>query len=623
MRLLFDIEGNGLLPTVSIIWMVCVTDLDTKEKYVFCDGAFEAGVPGARPTIEFRHLFDRATSLTGHFILGYDLPALKKVLNYEPPKHVKIIDTMIMSQVLNYKRFPGARHSLKVWGEHLGYPKVVHEEWDKYSPEMLHRCEVDVEINLKVLEKVTGELKRLMDKKPYLAKSLRVEHDVLEFCSLAEQNGWLFDIEGAEKLVEELAVRMKEIEDEVEPMLKVETKLIDKEPKNPKWIKSGNYDAHTARYFGITPDRGKEEFPPIWGPYQRFEYVQPDLGNIDSVKGLLYSFGWEPDDWNWTKGANGRPEKGSPKLTSTSLALIGPVGEKLDTYYTLRSRHQIVSGWIANVDRRTRRVHGECFTIATPTGRARHNGIVNVPSADGKSLYGKEIRKLFITEPGWKIIGADSAGNQMRAFCHYLGNEEYTNEVLNGDVHTKNMLILQEIVPTAERGKHAKPFLYAFLFGGGSEKLGLILTGKRDAKIGKRAKDRFAEKTPGLKQLIQKIGAIYERTSEVGDAWIPALDGRRIYTDSPHKSLNYLLQSCEAITCKAAVSQIMRKLREENIPWRALIFYHDEVEFEVPEAFAERAAIIAKEAFRDAPKEFGVMIMDGEAKIGDSWYDVH
>jgi hypothetical protein len=29
------------------------------------------------------------------------------------------------------------------------------------------------------------------------------------------------------------------------------------------------------------------------------------------------------------------------------------------------------------------------------------------------------------------------------------------------------------------------------------------------------------------------------------------------------------------------------------------------------------------ESFREAPKWFGVECMDGEALIGDNWYDVH
>ncbi len=161
------------------------------------------------------------------------------------------------------------------------------------------------------------------------------------------------------------------------------------------------------------------------------------------------------------------------------------------------------------------------------------------------------------------------------------------------------------------------------MFGAGGEKVSLILTGVRNAKLGNKIKDQFAKRIPGLSELIKKIKGIFDRTEYVGHPWIPALDGRKIPCESAHKALNYLLQSCEAVTCKAATAMAYERLKEAQIPFNPLIFYHDEIEFEVPHEYAERAAQIAKESFRDAPKLFDVSIMDGEAKIGNNWYDVH
>jgi DNA polymerase-1 len=626
-RFLFDIETDGLLVTLTKVWMMVITNLDTGVERVFCTDAM-AHDPTARPTEEFITFLEEEHargpySLTGHFIIGFDLPALKKVYHWVPPADTKVYDTMLMSQTLNYKRFGMRGHSLEVWGNHFGVKKPEHEDWYNYSPEMLHRCKEDVRINKLVLGSLSKELAALVAKKPLLARSIRIEHDVLHFCALAEEAGWLFDTAGANALLRELEGKMKVIEDFLVPQLAIKTKIIDKEPKWPRWLKDGRYDSHTARYFDIPQEDGFSEWPLVLGEYQRFEYEAPDLGNMEDVKKFLYKLGWEPDDWNWGKGPGGEPIKKSPKLTTTSLLPLGKPGEMIDEYYTLRSRHQIVNGWVESVGA-DNRLRGSCFTIATPTGRARHNGIVNVPKADEKSLYGAQIRALFISPPGRRVVGADSAGNQMRAFCHYLKNPEYTNEVINGDVHTKNRDILREVVAETSRGV-AKPFLYAFLFGAGSEKCGLILTGRRDSKIGKKAKDIFTAKTPGLKELIAKIMSIYDQTKQFGEAWIPAIDGRKIFVDSPHKALNYLLQSCEAVTCKAAVSMFMSRMATEHpeIPYIPLIFYHDEFEVEVNDEHAAVVAVIMKECFRDAPKEFGVMIMDGEAKIGGSWYDVH
>jgi hypothetical protein len=67
----------------------------------------------------------------------------------------------------------------------------------------------------------------------------------------------------------------------------------------------------------------------------------------------------------------------------------------------------------------------------------------------------------------------------------------------------------------------------------------------------------------------------------------------------------------------------MERLEAAGIPYQPCIMMHDEEDFLVPEEFAEQAAAIGKQAFIDGPKLFGVEIMDGEAKIGDNWYEVH
>ena len=69
------------------------------------------------------------------------------------------------------------------------------------------------------------------------------------------------------------------------------------------------------------------------------------------------------------------------------------------------------AGWLAATDA-DGFLHGDCHTIGTPSMRARHSIIVNVPSGD--SVWGKEMRELFGTIPGWKLVGCDSAGNQAR-----------------------------------------------------------------------------------------------------------------------------------------------------------------------------------------------------------------
>ena len=58
-----------------------------------------------------------------------------------------------------------------------------------------------------------------------------------------------------------------------------------------------------------------------------------------------------------------------------------------------------------------------------------------------------------------------------------------------------------------------------------------------------------------------------------GEGKIPGLDGRIIYVPSDHQALNYLLQSAEGITCKAALSYQMQKIKEEGLKAEPRLFY--------------------------------------------------
>lgn len=615
----FDLETDGLLQEATVIWIFVAEDLETGEQTIFSDQD-----PTAKPLAELPAFLDNCRMLSGHNIMMYDIPILKKILGWNPKKHHKLVDTMILSQVLNYKRF-GFGHSLEKWGEFFKYPKVQHEDWTQYSPEMRNRCVVDVSLNVKVYNFLIQELNSRKNKEK-LKIGIKAEHGVSRFVGRSILEGWPFDVNKALEVKQLLENRLKDIEDFINPKLKLKLSQVDTDPefKSPAWVKTGNYAARTASWFNIDPARGQEDDRPIWGDYCRVELVQPDIGSMESVKGLLYELGWEPDEWNYVKDAKGFTVKSSPKLTEASLEPLGEVGEKINEYYTLRSRHSILKTWLEENLKPTGRIHGDCFVIGTPTARSRHSIIANIPSAD--ATFGPEIRSLFSSLPGYVIVGADSKGNQNRALAHYLNNPEYTKAICTGDIHDFNKKILESIVgPMGPDGrKRAKAFFYALIFAGGAGKLALIVTGKRDAGIGQKIKDEFLKKIPGLNELVTFLEAMFDKTKvKTGKGYILALDGRPIFMENKRLALNYLLQSFEKITVSLAIDWLQNELDEKGFDWQPLIVYHDECQFLVREDQAEEARQIALTAFREAPKLLNAMIMEGDAKIGKNWYETH
>ena len=621
-RLIFDIETDGLLFQCTKMWIISTIDIDTKvQKYWL---GTDTG------WIDY---LNEATLLVGHNIINFDLPALEKLYGWKPKASVNLHDTLLISQILNYKRFPSGSHSMEAWGVHLGYPKQEHEDWSQYSEEMKQRCLTDVQLNQRIYDVLLKELKKVAENAPQIKTYLKAEHYVAKWCSKATVEGWPFKLDEAKALFARMDKELNETRGKLLPKLGSKTVAVDKakgvvEPKIPKWTKIGAYNHHVASWFGIDPYTGQDEDRLVEGPYSRVEFVALDLDSSDDVKIFLFRNGWEPTEWNYKKGeldSEGNKIKTSPKITEDSLEFLGGDGKLYVDFLSTKSRYGVLKTWIENTDGNNR-LHGECFTIGTPSMRARHNIIANIPS--GEAAWGKEIRSLFGCLPGWSFIGADSSGNQARGLAHYLQSEEFIDVLLNKDIHQYNADILTNILASM-RLKHvvpraiAKRILYAFLFGAAGAKLWMYIFGVSDKQKGNKLKREFIKAVPGFKDLTDKLENIYGSTSKFGEGYIPGIAGNRIYCDSFHKLLVYLLQACEKATCSAALMLTMINLEKENIPYIPLIMYHDEIDFMVPEEHAERAASIAKKAFKDGPELFGIKIMDGEAKIGKDWFTCH
>jgi len=608
-KYVFDIETNGLFP--DKVWMLVMQDCATEEVYSYSD--YDSDLP---PIEEGLARLSKAKIIAGHNIISFDLPVMKKLLNWEPSEGTRVWDTFIMSQLCKYQR--GHMHGLKGWGGFFDYPKGDHEDWSCYSKEMLEYCIRDVGLNLKVYNRVSKEASVLIKNNPKFMQALELEHEFAKINAEITQKGWVFDMDRAEALYEEILDKMEHIEDELNPQLGMVAVMRGNKEVDQIVKKDGTYYKRVIDWFEIEEDI-KASDGNISGPYTRVEFKPVELGQMAEVKKFLLDKGWKPDDWT-VKKINGNWIKQSPKLTDSSLKPLGKLGEYISDYYMLRNRLATVEGWIEEVRDEEKyndgRLHGSMFTIGTPSFRCRHRVIVNIPGV--YAPYGKELRSLLTCEEGMKVIGADSAGNQFRGLCHYINDDKFTDEVINGDVHQRNADTLGISRP------QAKTFIYAYLFGAGHAKLGEAVSGKKSAKIGKQADETFKATLPGLKVLKDNLENEY-RYSEMrtGQGFIIGADGRRIMVGSEHQALNYLLQTLEGITCKAALVYAYKKIKEQGLEAYPTLFYHDEVVFVAKESDAEAVKDICVEAFKEAPKSVGVMCMDGDGQIGDSYADVH
>jgi DNA polymerase I-like protein with 3'-5' exonuclease and polymerase domains len=279
-----------------------------------------------------------------------------------------------------------------------------------------------------------------------------------------------------------------------------------------------------------------------------------------------------------------------------------PEAKLINKFLMLQKRIAQVSSWVEAI-KEDGRVHGKVITNGTITGRMSHQApnMAQIPAV--YSPYGKECRGLWIVDKGFKLVGVDASGLEIRMLAHYMNDKEYTNEVINGDIHTAN-----KVAAGLETRDAAKTFIYAFIYGAGSKKIGSIIGGSE--RDGERVKEKFLRATPSLRNLREKVDAVAKSNRR----WLKGLDGRKIIIRHPHAALNSLLQGAGAIVMKVALTLLEQYVINKRIKAYPVVNVHDEFQYEVEEGKAEEFGRLAVQSIIDAGKEY---------RIGNNWAETH
>jgi DNA polymerase I-like protein with 3'-5' exonuclease and polymerase domains len=195
--------------------------------------------------------------------------------------------------------------------------------------------------------------------------------------------------------------------------------------------------------------------------------------------------------------------------------------------------------------------------------------------------------------------------------AHYMNDEDYTNEILNGDIHTANQL-----AAGLDTRDQAKTFIYAFLYGAGDSKVGSIVGGtKRD---GARLKEKFLSNTPALRELRERVGVASTR------GYVLSLDRRRVSIRSEHAALNSLLQSAGAVVMKKALCLLQEYATIWGIQYNIIGNIHDEIQTEVKQEKSEVFGRLAVSCIEAAGLHYKLNCpLTGDYKVGNSWADTH
>lgn len=575
-EIIFDIETNGTNP--SIIWCISAKPLvpywgDWNKLFVGED------------ILKFPKWLEEeeCKTLIGHNIIGYDLPVLKRLMNFDWKGEVK--DTLVISRLSNPSREEG--HSLKSWGEQLGYLKLGYEDWTKYTKEMGEYCIKDVEISKRVYLLLRNRVGK---------EALDLEQKVHKICSSQTRVGWKFNLRKATNLMAILKEEIFKVEEEVRSVFVPLKDFLElKELK----IKHKKDDSRSKAYQNQLDKGAYRNTEGIWGMDYWPEF---NLGSRIQIAKHLKHYGWEPKEFTPT----GRALVNEKVLDDIEI----PQAKLINRFLMLQKRIAMLTNWMSalGVDER---IHGYVNSCGAVTGRMTHSSpnLAQVPA--NYSAYGRECRELFIVEPAYKLVGMDASGLELRMLAHYLNDSNYTREILEGDIHTAN----QQMAGLQSRDQ-AKTFIYAFLYGAGDSKIGEVVGGS--AKEGKALKKAFLKNNPALKTLRENI------IGESRQGFIKGLDGRKIWIRSEHAALNTLLQSAGAIVMKQALVLLDEHATRHELNFKFVGNIHDEIQAEVLTQNVHSYGALAVKCLKLAGEHFKLNCpLDGEYKVGNNWAETH
>jgi len=510
------------------------------------------------------------------YLAGCDLIIMHNGINFDSQvlketwkvtmKLSQVCDTLVLSRLLSPSLEGG--HSLDAWGQRLGFLKGDFCDWDAgWSQEMEDYCIQDTLVTAKLY----NHLVTTLQSEEFSLQSQELEHEVQAVITKQEAAGFKLDEVNALSLLAELKAKLDAIQ--------VEMQIIF-----PAKVTSGR----------VHKSSGK--------PLQ--DIVEPfNPGSRKQIAERLQEKGWKP-----TK----HTEKGSVIVDETTLEGINiPEAKAIAEYLMLQKRIAQVESWLEAMQS-DGRVHGRVITNGAVTGRMTHMSpnMAQVPNSG--AIYGPECRELWIVEKGNKLVGIDASGLELRMLAHYMNDDAYTNEVISGDIHTAN-----QKAAGLETRNQAKTFIYAFLYGAGSAKIGKIVGGS--AKEGQKLIDSFLRNTPKLAKLREKVGRLYAKKGK-----LPGLDGRQLLVRSEHSAVNTLLQGAGAIVMKQAVVILYKKLVKANIWHEFKANVHDEWQIECKEADAEKVGKLGVESIEEAGKILTMRCpLTGEYKVGNNWKETH
>lgn len=277
------------------------------------------------------------------------------------------------------------------------------------------------------------------------------------------------------------------------------------------------------------------------------------------------------------------------------------------------------------------RLHSEFLQAGSATGRmaSQNPGIQNIPN---KTDLGREIRKSFIAEKGWKLISFDYSQIELRIGAFLSGDKKLIEIFKNGeDVHTavaREVFGVEAKDVTKEMRSKAKTINFGVMYGMGVTALQKnIGTNREEAQ---QFLDGYFNKFSGLAEYLENVK---RETAQKG--YTETFFGRRRYfpeiqsklpfmkAQAERMAINAPIQGTGADITKLAMLHVDQFIKSKELEGdvRLLLQVHDELVYEVKENIVESVAPEIKKIMQNVidPKKTSGVTLATNASVGDNW----
>lgn len=277
----------------------------------------------------------------------------------------------------------------------------------------------------------------------------------------------------------------------------------------------------------------------------------------------------------------------------------------------------------------TSRVHTSYNQIGAATGRLSSNN-PNLQNIPVRTDQGREIRRAFVPEDGWKLVAADYSQIELRILAHVTQDPALLAIFQEGrDIHAATAAELFN-VPIDQVSKNQRRIAKMTVFGViyGISSFGLSARTDLSREEAQRMIDNLFKTYPGLKRYI-------DATLQFGrkHGYVETLMGRRRYIPelkSAHggrrqaaerEAINAPIQGTNADLIKQAMVHLHAELRRRNMRSRMLLQVHDELVLEVPDDEMEDASALVREVMEGVRGDLSVPI-EVEIESGGNWEEM-